>query len=107
MEHLAYLGDQLLLKKEGTSSVLDNTLVFGTSEHANAGGHTWTDHPLVFLGKAGGRFKAGQHVRQVGGSAPKVLFTAVKAVGLNVTKIGQAAGEGGRVATDVVADLMV
>lgn len=106
MDHFAYLGDQLLAKKEGTSTVLDNTLVFGTSEHASAGGHNWSDHPLVFLGKAGGRFKAGQHLRQSGGNAPKVLFSAVRAIGLNVTKVGQSGGESGRVATDVIADLV-
>lgn len=102
MEHLAYLGEQLAARREGTGNVLDNTLVFGTSEHANAGAHNWSDHPLIFLGKAGGRFKAGQHVRQSGGSAPRVLFSAVRAVGVNVTKVGQ----DGRAGTDVVPELV-
>jgi hypothetical protein len=102
MEHYAYLGEQLMARREGAGNVLDSTLVFGTSEHANAGSHNWSDHPLLFVGKAGGRFKAGQHLRQVGGSAPKVLLTAVRAVGLNVAKVGHEQ----RAATEVVGELM-
>jgi hypothetical protein len=80
-------------KTEGTGNVLDNTLILGTSEHANANQHNWTDHPFFLVGKAGGRIRAGQHYRHPNpGSnydAPRVLLTAVRAVGVPLERLGQ------------------
>jgi hypothetical protein len=103
MEGYAALGEALLRRQEGAGNLLDSTLVFGTSEHANAGRHDWADHPLLFLGRAGGAFRAGIHLRQSGGEAPRVLLTAVRAVGVNVPRLGQ---DGGRLATEPVAELL-
>jgi len=94
MGGLAYLGEQLRLKEEaGGGNVLDRTLIFGTSEHASADGHNYNDHPLVFLGKACGRIRAGQHWRGSSSTgANKALLTAVRAVGVDRAYVGMEAG---------------
>jgi hypothetical protein len=90
---VADLAERLRQKTEGTGNVLDNTLILGTSEHANANQHNWTDHPFFLVGKAGGRIRAGQHYRHPNpGSnydAPRVLLTAVRAVGVPLERLGQ------------------
>jgi hypothetical protein len=109
MKNLAYLARALAGKTEGAGNVLDNTLIFGTSEHAVAGFHDNKDHPFVFVGKAGGAFKAGLHYRNTNTNnldGPKVLLTAVRAVGVSIDQLGQGGGESGRQTTDSIADLL-
>lgn len=109
MSALARVAGALQSRAEGTGTVLDNTLILGTSEHANAGNHDYRDHPLVLVGKAGGRLRAGLHYRHAAPDsnldAPKVLMTAVRAVGVTPSTLGQADGEG-RQTRDLVPELL-
>jgi Protein of unknown function (DUF1552) len=112
MARLAYLATKLHELPEPGGNLLDRTLIFGTSEHATAGYHDWTDHPMVLVGKAGGSIKAGTHWRHPnpGGNfdAPKVLLTAVRAVGVELDALGQAGGENGvahRRVTDSIGEI--
>ncbi|MCA9651778.1 MAG: DUF1552 domain-containing protein [Myxococcales bacterium] len=99
MQSYAYLAEALRQRPEGAGTVLDNTLILGTSAHAIAGAHNYTDHPYLLVGGAGGGIKAGQHWRHPnpGGNedAPKVLLTAVRAVGVEQEALGQVGGPGG------------
>lgn len=103
MKNFAYLAQKLKEKPEGGGNVLDRTLIFGTSEHGTAGFHDWNNHPLLLVGKAGGKIKSGIHHRDLNGLAPQVMLTAVRAVGVDVPKLGQAGGTGIRVATTTVS----
>jgi hypothetical protein len=109
MKNFAYLAAQLRDKLEGNGNVLDNTLIVGTSEHANAGSHNYKDHPFVLVGKAGGGIKSGIHYRDSNGSnqnAPRVLLSAARAVGLDIDQLGQAKSDANRVADQVITELM-
>jgi hypothetical protein len=90
---LAGLADELRKLPEAGGNVLDNTLILGTSEHANANSHNYKDHPFVLVGKACGNIRAGMHHRHAGeGSnedAPDVLLTAVRAAGVPLEQLGQ------------------
>ena len=46
MTALAQLADELRQLPEAGGNVLDNTLILGTSEHANPNSHDFKDHPL-------------------------------------------------------------
>lgn len=63
MHNFATFAEALCQRPEGAGTVLDNTLIVGTSEHAIAGAHNYTDHPYVLVGGAGGGIKAGMHWR--------------------------------------------
>jgi hypothetical protein len=93
MTALAGLADELRKLPEAGGNVLDNTLILGTSEHANANAHNFKDHPFVLVGKACGNIRAGMHHRHAGGDgnsdAPDVLLTAVRAAGVPLQQLGQ------------------
>jgi hypothetical protein len=108
MKNCASLSRQLKEHTEGDRNLLDRTLILGTSEHANAASHDYVDHPYFMVGKAGGGIAAGQHYRNPNSGnldAPKVLLTAVRAVGVERASLGQPNSDAQRVATQTVAEL--
>lgn len=109
MKNAAYLGQALRVLPEGDGNVLDNTLILGTSEHANANRHDYKDHPIFLLGKAGGRLRAGLHHRETRAndklSAPRVLLSAVRAVGVPLGQLGQDTKDVSRVVRDGIGAL--
>lgn len=104
MENFAYFANQLKALPEGDGNVLDNTLILGTSEHGDAARHQNADHPYILLGKASGRIKAGMHHRIDGSNrdAPKVLLTAVRAVGVDIQGLGQRDGNVNRYVSSTI-----
>ncbi len=93
MAGLAGLAEELRKLPEGGGTVLDNTLILGTSEHANPNLHDYKDHPFVLVGKACGNIRAGMHHRHTSSGnnqdAPDVLLTAVRAAGVPLQRLGQ------------------
>ncbi|MCB2109326.1 MAG: DUF1552 domain-containing protein, partial [Rhodobacteraceae bacterium] len=67
--------------REGDGTLLDNCLIFASSETNYARVHTIDSLPIWLAGKAGGRVKTGMHV--VGGGDPvtRVGLTAMKSMG--------------------------
>jgi hypothetical protein len=114
MQNFAYLAEQLAAMPEpaGAGNVLDNTLIVGTSEHASAGSHDYSDHPLILVGGAGGAINAGLHWADPNPgafNAPKVLLTAIRAVGVERQTFGQVGGPGGvtdRIVSEDISDLL-
>lgn len=92
MTALEGLADELGRLTEAGGNVLDNTLILGTSEHANPNVRNYQDHPFVLVGKACGNIRAGMHHRHPGGDgnqdAPDVLLTAVRAAGVPLEQLG-------------------
>lgn len=108
MKNCAVLARKLKEHTEGDGNLLDRTLILGTSEHANAAAHDYVDHPYFMVGKAGGNIAAGQHYRHPDGNnldAPKILLTAVRAVGVERESLGQQSSDAQRVATQTVSPL--
>jgi hypothetical protein len=62
VQRFAYLLGKLQAATEGDSNVLDNSIVYFTSEFGNAHAHDMRNLPMVVAGKAGGKFKTGQHI---------------------------------------------
>jgi hypothetical protein len=93
MTALAGLADEFRKLPEAGGNVLDNTLILGTSEHANANSYNFKDHPFVLVGKACGNIRAGMHQRHACGDsnedAPDVVLTAVRAAGVPLQQLGQ------------------
>lgn len=106
MQNFAYLAQTLKDMPEGDGNLLDNTLVLGTSEHANAGNHNYSDHPYLFVGGAG--MAGGVHHRREGSNndAPRCLLTAAHSVGVMLPSIGQGDSDGPRVATEPFTEIM-
>lgn len=109
MTALAGLADELRKLPEAGGNVLDNTLILGTSEHANPNAHNYRDHPFVLVGKACGNIRAGMHHRHPGGDgnqdAPDVLLTAVRAAGVPLAQLGQTDAGFERWTSDTVTEI--
>jgi hypothetical protein len=76
----------------GSSSLLDASLVFVTSDTAWGKTHTRQEWPVLFAGKAGGRLRGDEHHDFRGDNLSKALLTAAQIMGSDVAEIGLDAG---------------
>jgi Protein of unknown function (DUF1552) len=78
---------------EGSSTLLDNSLVYATSCTSWGKIHTTNEWPVLLAGKAGGSFAGNQHFRLPNGNLSQVLLTIANAMGANLTTIGLGSGQ--------------
>lgn len=62
MEQYAYLLNRLKNMKEGSSNVLENSLVLFGSNISTGQAHNGKNVPVILSGNAGGRLKTGKHI---------------------------------------------
>ncbi len=86
---------------EGNGTVLDNSLIYATSEVSSGLLHEHVEFPVLFAGKAGGRLRGDQHVRASGDNYTKALVTVARALGVTTDGIGKDEGR----ATDALEAL--
>jgi hypothetical protein len=63
VERFAYLANKLAAMTEGASTVLDNSLIYFTSEFGNGHAHDFRNAAMLVAGTAGGRLKTDLHVQ--------------------------------------------
>ncbi len=78
----------------GASNLLDETLVYVTSDTAWGKIHTKEEWPVLLLGKAGGRLRGDEHFNYPGENLSAALLTVAQLMGSNQTELGL---DGGRV----------
>jgi hypothetical protein len=102
-EGLATYLETLSSIREGDGTLLDNCLVFCSSETNYAKVHSLDGIPIYFAGKAGGRIKTGLHV--VGGGDPitRVGLTAMKIMGVPILSWGTKSLKTNKIVSDVFA----
>jgi hypothetical protein len=67
---------------EGAGTVLDHSVVLGTSELGNGATHGFTEFPLFIAGGGNGRLRRpGTHVRLPGANATRAALTCLRALG--------------------------
>jgi hypothetical protein len=62
VEQLAYLLERLKVEKEGTGTMLDNTVVLYVDSLSSGGGHSVRRLPWILAGNVGKFFATGRHV---------------------------------------------
>jgi hypothetical protein len=77
----------------GASNLLDETLIYVTSDTAWGKIHTKEEWPVLLLGKAGGRLRGDEHHNFPGENLSRALFTVAKIMGSTIPDIGL---DGGR-----------
>ena len=102
-EALATYLETLSSIREGAGTLLDNCLIFASSETNYAKLHTIDGIPIYLAGKAGGRMKTGLHV--VGGGDPitRVGFTAMKIMGVPLRNWGSKSLQTSKAISEVMA----
>lgn len=62
-EQLAYLMTRMASIKEGTGTMLDNTVIFWCNELSRGNAHSHPDMPFLLAGGVGGALKTGRFLR--------------------------------------------
>ena len=76
-EQQAYLLSKMKEVKEGDGTLLDNTLIFSTSEQSNGTTHRHDNMPYLLLGKAGGALKTKRWLRYSGNEPHNNLLVSM------------------------------
>lgn len=90
MGELSYMVQKLASTPEGAGNMLDNSLVFATSELSDGTTHDDNNHPSLLIGRAGGAMKyPGIHYKGVNeDNATRISLTALRAVGASLPSLG-------------------
>ena len=98
MTQFNYLLEKMQSTPDGASNLLENSLIYATSDVSLGRSHSIVDMPCLLFGKGGGAIKGDQHHRGAKDNMSKVLFTLANLYGANVTTFG---GGNGIVTTGV------
>ena len=90
VSELLYFCQKLDAIDEGGTTMLDNSLVFFSSEIGNGINHDQVNKPMLLLGSAGGKIKTGQHVAYNGDPQANLFITMLNALGVPATTFGTA-----------------
>jgi hypothetical protein len=93
---------QLKALPEGSGTLLDQSLIYATSDVSSGLRHDHLEFPVLMAGKAGGRLRGDVHVRASGDNYTKALVTVANLMGVTSNGIGIDAGR----ATDTIAGLL-
>ncbi len=88
LDHWAYYVEAFSKVKEGDSTLLDNMLIYATTDQALARIHSIDNQPMFTAGRAGGRIKTGLHLEGGGTPSTRLGLTAMKVFGLDVSSWG-------------------
>lgn len=90
---LAYLVEALDRVPEGDGTLLEHSVVLGTTDVSFGRTHALDDYPLVLAGSACGALKMGLHYRSPSGeNASKLMLTLLRAMGVARAEFGAEAG---------------
>ncbi len=88
MEEWAYYVQALADFGEGDGSLLDNSLIYATTDQSFAKIHGIEGIPMFTAGNAGGRIKTGMHLDGGGSPGCRLGLTALQLMGADVTSWG-------------------
>lgn len=88
MEEWAYFVDAFAKVREGDGTLLDNTLIYASTDTNWARIHSIDGIPMFTAGRAGGRMRTGLHVDGGGSAATRVGYTAMKLLGVETDSWG-------------------
>jgi hypothetical protein len=90
VEQLAYFCGKLDAIDEGGSTMLDNSVVFLSSEIANGNAHDQANKPILVLGSAGGKIKTGRHAKYNNDPQADLFVALLNALDVPVMSFGTA-----------------
>ncbi|NVB42581.1 DUF1552 domain-containing protein [Pseudenhygromyxa sp. WMMC2535] len=85
---LAYLLDRMRGVSEGESNLLENSLVYFSSEIEDGNSHSHYNMPIILAGSAGGQFINGQHLSFDEGKVSELFITMLQSLGVDISSFG-------------------
>ena len=92
MERLATYMEILDSVPEGDGTLLDHSLVLGTSDSSNPRLHSLEYYPIVLFGGADGKLKMNAQIDGSRDNASRVMMTLLRAMGVDRATFGMDAG---------------
>ena len=89
VEQFAYFLDRLAQAQDGTGSLLDQSMVFFSSEIADGNAHGHYNLPVLLAGRGGGTLQPGRHI-QFGNNMPiaNLYLTLMQNMGMDIQAFG-------------------
>jgi hypothetical protein len=88
MENWAAFVEAFSKVKEGDGTLLDNMLIYATTDQSFAKIHSIEGLPMLTAGRAGGKLKTGLHIDGKGSASTRMGYTALKVLGIDVPSWG-------------------
>ncbi|HEY0712158.1 MAG TPA: DUF1552 domain-containing protein, partial [Polyangia bacterium] len=89
MKCFSALCQSLKAVPEGAGNLLDNSIIYGSSDTADGRAHDIVDYPIVLAGAGGGYFKKpGIHYRSSNENSSIVLFSVLRSIGYKEPAFG-------------------
>lgn len=88
MEEWSYYVQALADFKEGDGSLLDNSLIYATTDQSFAKIHGIEGIPMFSAGRAGGKVKTGLHIDGAGTPGCRLGYTAMQLMGVDIPSWG-------------------
>jgi hypothetical protein len=88
MQDFGYFLSALAKVQEGDTSLLDNTLVLGTSDCSYGRNHSLDEYPIVLAGGANLGFKQNFHLRARDENASKLSLALLQTFGVRASEFG-------------------
>lgn len=89
MEEFAYMLEKFASIDEGDGTLLDNSVILGTSEVSYGQEHRLDNMPVLLAGSACGRLRTNYHYKSVSDeNVTKVLLTLAQAMDLSIAELG-------------------
>ncbi len=102
MEALATFIQAFKDIREGDGTLLDNTLIFASSDTGNSRIHSVDDIPVMLIGSGGGRVSMGHHIVGNGDPISRIGLTTMQAMGINIERWGTGSLETSRTIPEVL-----
>jgi hypothetical protein len=74
-------------------TLLDSSVIFGTSEYGEGYTHSNKEHPIIIAGRANGKLDTGNHYREESGNMARAHLTVLRALGIDAPSYGFNGGE--------------
>jgi hypothetical protein len=87
-ENWAYFVEAFSKVKEGDGTLLDNMLIYASTDQSFAKIHSIEGLPMFTAGKAGGKFKTGLHIDGGGTANTRLGYTIMKSMGVDAESWG-------------------
>ena len=92
MAQLAKLITALKSVPEGAGTLLDNTLIYASSEIGDSAAHGWGNMPIVLAGRGGGKIATGRTLNFSGKNIGDLFATLLTVAGVPTPKFGFGGG---------------
>jgi len=103
MEALATFIQAFKNVPEGDGTLLDNTLIFASSDTGNSRIHSVDNIPVMTIGSGGGRIKMGNHIPGNGDPISRIGLTCMQTMGISAERWGTGSLE----TTKTISEILV